>query len=114
MTQLQLFFIAAFALAIAATLRRRRQGNISRKETIGWTALWMIAIVVVTRPEIASRAAAALGVGRGADAVVYVSVAALFYLVFRVFVRIDKLERDLTSVVRREALDHHRDGKRSS
>lgn len=106
---IQYALFLAFGLALAATLRRGSHGVISRTETMLWSALWIVAAVVVARPEVTSRFAAFVGVGRGVDAVVYASVAALFYLIFRVYVRIDRLERDITSIVRREALDHHKE-----
>jgi small membrane protein len=108
---IQLLLLAALAIALAGTLRRGRVGSLSRIETALWSALWISAAVVVLRPDLSSRFAALVGVGRGADAVTYAAIVALFYLVFRLFLRIDKIERDITAVVRRDALDAHVPGK---
>ncbi len=43
-------------------------------------------------------------VGRGLDVVLTASVAALFYLVFRVIARLERMERDLTKIVREMAI----------
>ena len=111
MSVIQLILLVAFGAAVAATWQRSRQRAISRVETALWTALWLAAAFVVVRPDYASRFASLVGVGRGADAVVYGAIVALFYLVFRVFIRLDKIERDITSLVRRDALAA-RDGER--
>lgn len=102
---IQVLLIAMLAGAFVLTWRRSKQGALSRLGAFAWSALWFAAIVVVLRPEVATFFASLLGVGRGADAVIYVSIIALFYLVFRIFLRLDKLDRDLTSLVRKVSLE---------
>ncbi len=98
----------AFAiLAIWRTLGRYRQGSFSLAEALGWGLLWIGVAVVFWRPEAATSLAAAVGVGRGSDLVLYVAVIFLLWALFRVTVRLDRLERHLTTVVRRHALDDH-------
>lgn len=101
---IQILLVAMLAAALALTWRRSRQGALSRLGAFLWSALWIAAAVVVLRPEVASFFAGLVGVGRGADAVVYVSVIVLFYLVFRIFLRLDKLDRDITLLVRKVSL----------
>lgn len=112
---IQFVLIAMLAGAFVLTWRRSKQGALSRLGAFLWSALWIAAIVVVLRPEVATFFASLVGVGRGADAVIYVSIIALFYLVFRIFLRLDKLDRDLTVLVRKVSVaqrDEHRDAQR--
>lgn len=104
LTLLQIVLLAGFAGAFVLTLRRGRQNALSRTETFLWCALWFAGGIIVVLPEVTQLVAERLGVGRGVDAVVYVSIAALFYLVFRIFLRMDKLESDMTKLVREIAL----------
>jgi len=104
LTPFQFALVAAFAAALALTVRRGRQNALSRTETFLWSALWIAGAVVTLLPEVTTFFASVIGVGRGADAVTYVSVAVLFYLTFRIFLRIDKLDREITELVRRDAL----------
>lgn len=90
--------------AMVLTWMRVRQGALTRVIGIFWSLLWIGAAVVVLRPELASDFAALAGVGRGADAVVYLAVIFLYYLVFRIFLRLDKLDRDITVLVRKIGL----------
>lgn len=101
---IQVILVATLAAALVLTWRRSRQGALSRLGAFLWSALWIAAAVVVLRPEVASFFANLVGVGRGVDAVLYVSIIALFYLVFRIFLRLDKLDRDITLLVRKVSL----------
>lgn len=101
---IQYLLLGLLAAALVITWRRARQRALSRAEALLWSAAWIAAGVVVLRPDLATAFASLLGVGRGADAVIYVAVIALFYLVFRIFLRIDKIERDVTLLVRKEGL----------
>jgi len=44
-----------------------------------------------------------LGIGRGVDLAIYVSVICLFYLVYKLFIKIQSLERQITLLVRKLA-----------
>ena len=69
-----------------------------------WLAFWLGVGLVVALPWTTSLLAARLGVTRGVDLVMYVSVIALFYLVFRLTIKIEKLEGNITKLVREIAL----------
>lgn len=101
---IQYLLLAAIVAAFVFTVRRGRQHALSRVGTFMWGALWVGAAIVVLMPSVASFIAGLLGVGRGADAVIYVSIIALFTLVFRIFLRLDKIDRDVTLLVRKVSL----------
>lgn len=105
MLVIQIILVAALAAALALTWRRAKQDALSRRTALLWSLLWIGGAVVVLRPETANLFANLVGVGRGTDAVLYVAVIAAFYLLFRIFLRLDKIDRDLTKLVRRVALD---------
>lgn len=108
---IQLILLAGLLAALALTWRRARQDALTRRAALLWSLLWIGGAVVVLRPETANLFANLVGVGRGTDAVLYVAVIVLFYLLFRIFLRLDKLDRDLTKLVRRVALDEHENRK---
>ena len=45
-----------------------------------------------------------VGVSRGADLLVYLSILVLFFLAFKILVRLEKIEKDITKIVRHVAL----------
>ncbi|MFH2063372.1 MAG: DUF2304 family protein [bacterium] len=100
--------IIAFALFAAwRTVSRFRAGELGRLHLALWLLLWLAVGVAVALPQAASWLAGLAGVGRGVDMVIYLSVVVLFYLVFRLFVRLEKAEHDITLLVREISLREH-------
>jgi hypothetical protein len=104
MLPVQILLVAFLAYALRITWRRARESAISRREAFAWSLLWCAAAVVILLPQTTTRIAQLVGVGRGVDLVLYGSIAGLFFLVFRLFVAVDKVERQITDLVRRDAL----------
>jgi hypothetical protein len=67
-------------------------------------AILAAGIVLVVFPDLTSRLAVALGVGRGADLVFYLFIVAFCYLILLVYAKIKKLERQLAELSRKQAL----------
>jgi len=99
-----IFFSTIFGLAIFFTWRRYREQAITLLEFFGWSAMWALGIFLIWRPETTNVLANLVGVGRGADLVVYLSVIVLFWLVFKIYVRLESFEQKLTTFVRDQAL----------
>jgi hypothetical protein len=98
--------IAAFSVfAIERTVRQYRQGRLPRVLFAFWILFWFVAAVVAVLPQTTQFAADIAGVGRGADLVIYLSLIALFYLAFRLYVKIEESERQITRLVRKLALE---------
>lgn len=101
---IQIILTAILVAMLLVTMRRAYQSVIPWREAIGWSALWIVAAVIILLPQTTSIIANLTGVGRGVDLVVYVSVTLLFVLVFRLFLTLDRLDQTLTELVRRDAL----------
>ena len=104
MTVIQVILTLFAAFGFGAAVARFRRGDMRLKHLVLWTLLWAAVVAVVLRPETASEVADRLGVGRGADVVVYLSIVALFYLQFRLFARVEDQERQITRLARELAL----------
>jgi hypothetical protein len=97
--------VVLFALyAAARAVGRFRKGTIGLGELVLWCGFWLAVGVVVLVPEMTQRVARILGVGRGADAVFYLSLVGLSYAFFRLYLKIRHLEQQLTLLVRKQAL----------
>ena len=90
--------------ACLMTWRRLRQRAIRPGEASIWSVLWILAMIVVWRPDTSTRIAQWVGIGRGADLILYLSVILLLILVFQLHVAHVRLERTLTEFIRRQAL----------
>jgi small membrane protein len=95
-------FFAIFALS--RSYLRIKHGNESVFEFIMWAILWIGIIIVVLFPNILSLPARLLGIGRGVDVLVYFGIIILFYSIYRIYSKIERLEQEITSLTRASAL----------
>ncbi|MFH1946904.1 MAG: DUF2304 family protein [Candidatus Magasanikbacteria bacterium] len=96
-----------FALfAIWSVISKRKIGLLGPKGTIFWIIFWLLTCIFVWWPNSTVILANYLGIGRGTDLVLYVSLAIIFFVLFRLHVKIESIGRDITKVVRREVLDN--------
>lgn len=108
MTLLQVFTIAFLIFAISRAILRFREGALTSKEFIVWDIFWIFIGVVILYPKATIKLAEILGVGRGVDAVLYLSIMLLFYLIFRVYVRIESMEHNITKIIREIAIKNEK------
>lgn len=100
----QLFLTVFLLFAASRVVLRFRSGELSLFGFLFWSSIFGLAAIIVLFPGLTSSIAAALGIGRGADVVVYLSVTLLFYLVFRLYIFIEDLRHDITEIVKKIAL----------
>jgi len=100
MLTIQILIVAFVLFALSRTVSRFREGSLTLAWLILWSAIWTAVAVAALLPQTTSWFARLIGVGRGVDAVIYLSIIALFYLVFRIFLRLQKIDHDITLVVR--------------
>jgi len=105
MTLIQLFIFLFAVFAMTRTVRQFRQGTLTLSWLIVWMLFWSLVAGAGISPQSTDVFAQWVGVGRGADFVIYLSLIALFYLVFRLFIKIEDSERELTRVVRKLAIE---------
>ncbi|MGD0838202.1 MAG: DUF2304 family protein [Polyangia bacterium] len=97
--------LTCFAVfAVSRVLIRFRRGSTSVPHVALWLLFWAAVIVVSLHPDTTNRLANLLGVGRGVDTAMYLSLLLIFYLLFRSFAKIEDMDRQLTRVVRANAL----------
>ena len=101
---IKLFLILLIALILAHVVWQHRRRSIRASAAVLWGLLWIAAGVLVLWPDVSSRLAQSVGIGRGVDLVVYIAILALFYILFRVMVRLEHIERSITDIVRKDAL----------
>ena len=74
------------------------------RDNLLWLFLWVLAGVAIAWPDLTAMVAAVLGIGRGADLVLYCAVVVMMVGFLMVYVRLRRLRRDLTLLVRHLAL----------
>lgn len=104
--------IIVFALfAITRTVLQFKKGAVTRTWLLFWMLFWVGAGTVAALPQTADAVARIVGVGRGADVVIYASLLGIFYLIFRLYVKIEQVEGEITRLVRKLAMDETEEKK---
>lgn len=102
---IQTILLLFFLFAVIKVISRYRAGDLTAVEMAMWVIFWIAAGVVVILPDSTFYLARLVGIGRGADLIVYLSLALLFFMFFRLMVRLEKMERNMTRLTRKISLD---------
>lgn len=100
MTQ-QLIAILIILYILIKIILQRKKGKISRNELFLWFIFWglvMSAIVFIKQIDIF---VASLGFSAtGIDVLLYLSVAYLFYYIFKLRIKLEKQDKNITKIIR--------------
>ena len=100
----QIFLLSLVILGMGLVILRYRQRKIGTVAFLLWLVLWTGAAAVIMFPMSTVILARILGIGRGADLVLYTSLIITLYLLFRLHVRLEQVNREVTQIVRALAL----------
>lgn len=104
LTPIQIFLLALVLFAVTRVYLRAKEKILSPKTALFWFLIWTAAAVGILLPTTTTNLAQIVGVGRGVDVIVYISLALLFYLVFRLYVMVEDLRHEITTLIRQIAL----------
>ncbi|NMB47978.1 DUF2304 family protein [Candidatus Kuenenbacteria bacterium] len=102
---IQILAILFCLFALWRVVAKYRRQELKPSEFAMWLVFWIAVGVAFVTPSSLTYLANLLGIGRGTDLVLYVAVVVVFYLMFRIFVRLEKMEHDITKVVRRNSIE---------
>jgi len=97
---LRIFILVFVVGSLAKVIFVFRRGQLRRGPLVLWTILWLAIAVVALLPDVSSILARLLGVGRGADLLVYGSILVLFYAVFRLIIKQSYLEQEIADLAK--------------
>jgi hypothetical protein len=95
--------LALFGLSRAVVRWRRGAGLFF--ELLFWALLWSGVGIVVFVPHYTDRAAHWMGVSSGFNVLVFLAILGLLFAVYRLLIRTQTLQRDLTKLIRAQALE---------
>src|SRR4051812_17817481 len=100
------FFLLTFVLiALIKAIYSYKQGGMRALNGLLWTLVWIGTASIIIFPDVTSFVAHLLGIGRGADLIIYASLIIIFYLIFRIHLKLARLEQEITELVRAIALE---------
>lgn len=102
MTGIQFILIAGVALIFSYYILRFRNALVDLIILFSFSAL---AIFFIVAPGYTNIIAHKLGVGRGADLLFYICILFFLFIIIKLFARINRLERTMTDLIRKQAKD---------
>lgn len=105
----QLILVLIIIFILSRIWRQYRQGQVGGKVFLAWIIFWFSTGQAVLNPRLATWVANLVGVGRGTDLVLYLAVVLVFYFIFRIFVRLDQMDKKITKIIRVIALNEKKD-----
>ena len=110
---LQIIVTLFIVIVVFRLINKFKENLLKISEFLGWLLIWLLVLVAFWLPWTTSYLAKLLGIGRGVDLAIYVAILILFYLVFRIYLRLDNQRKDLTKIVRELGLKNQ-DNKSST
>ncbi len=104
MSLIQVLAIIFVLFVLWRVVTKFKKNDLSVVEFLMWLFFWLAVIVAFITPASLTKLANLLGIGRGADLVLYVAVMVVFYLIFKIFIRLERMEKDITKIVRHDSL----------
>jgi small membrane protein len=104
MTVFQWIAIPPLLLLVVATVAATARRRLRLRVGLFWSLVWIGSATAIRWPDLTVRAARLVGIGRGADLVLYLAVGVMLVGFFLVFLRLRRIEEDLTKIVRALAL----------
>lgn len=84
---------------------QKQKKQIGANEFIFWLVFWVLAAVLIIALKQIDKLVARLGFsGSGIEILLYLGIAVLFYFIFRLRLKLEKMEKDITKIVREIAL----------
>lgn len=105
---IKIILVAFVLFVLMGVIRRYIKRDLNLREFIGWSLLWILVIIAVLIPQTTDLLASKVGVGRGLDLVVVLSIITLFYTLIKVLSKVERIERDISVIVREIALRDRR------
>ncbi len=98
MTIISIIIFIFCLFALSRVILRSRDNSISFRESLFWVILWTIIIIITAFPQSTDKISKILGVGRGVDASFFIAIITLFYVVFKLYIKIDSLDKNITKL----------------
>ena len=104
MEVIQILALIFAIFALFKIILQVKNNEITVESAIFWIFIWMLVILMVVFPQTMNYLATLTGVERGVDVIMYIATIILFYLLYRLYIKIENLEREITIIVREIAI----------
>jgi len=96
----QLIALIVIIFFLARLFWQKKNNRISRGEFVFWLVFWFVSGLAILFIRDIDRLVRGLGFsGSGIEILLYLSVAILFYLIFRLRLKLERIETDITKII---------------
>jgi small membrane protein len=101
----QIIALIIIAFFLSRLYWQKQKNYIGFNEFLFWLVFWLAAALLIISLKAIDKLVAELGfTGTGIEVLLYLSIAILFYLVFRIRLKLEKIEKDITKIVKNIAI----------
>ncbi len=100
----QILLTVIILFIFVKTLKNFFKKEEDKKFYFVWLVFWLIMLILINFTQILSFLAKKLGVGRGVDLAIYISIILIYYLIYFFFVKLRKIEKKITKITQKIAL----------
>lgn len=101
----QIIALIIIAFFLARLYWQKQKNHIGVNEFAFWLIFWLLAALLIIGLKYIDALVAYLGFsGSGIQVLLYLTVAVLFYFVFRLRLKLEKIEKDISTIVKNIAL----------
>ncbi|MDD4351682.1 MAG: DUF2304 domain-containing protein [Candidatus Gracilibacteria bacterium] len=105
--------LAMIMIVIGASRYQRREQTL--REFILWVLVWLgLSLISIFPHEVIKFIEKVTGIKSGINALLFFAIVVLLYAVLRLFIRLERVEQDVTKIVRKDALDRFRKNTRQN
>ena len=106
MSGFQIVALVLLAFLFVGNMAVVFRGQVSRRVGLPWAAVWLLAAGAIALPGSTRVVAKALGIGRGTDLVLYCFVLIVLMGFYMTYVRLRRVDANLTLLVRHLAIQN--------
>ena len=89
---------------------QKKKNHISRNEFVFWLIFWLLSATAIVGLKWIDALVAQIGFsGSGIEVLFYLAVIIIFYLIFRIRLKIEKIESNITKIIRNQAINKNQD-----
>jgi len=91
---------------LSRTFWQKQKGELTKNEFIFWLAFWVLALLLILNLKFLDRLFATWGFSSSAiQVLLYLAVTLLFYFIFRLRLRLQQIEKNITKIVEHLAIN---------
>lgn len=104
MNLFQFVFLVFIVASLYKVLIKIKSGQLNIRESFIWIFAWVLGAVIIFNPSLSVKISNLFGIGRGVDLVIYSSIIFLYYISYKVYLKIDNLQKKIKELSTKIAL----------